>query len=407
MGPNLKMSKRAAPRARKVWSALCVLLAACAPLTLNNDAPNTNPGTDEDDAGLSTDCSTIPAPRELAINATSAEQWVYLDLARGRTVNVTGDPAASRAWDLAFRRFAIKQNGGVSGSGGVETAVAQGTFDSVTEPPSEGFASDAPDGADDDLEPDYLLSTGDTGWYDYDTTTHTLSPRAQVYVVRSVDGYPFKLVVLNYYSAAGTSGHPKIRFQPLVPLCAEPLPEPDAGLQEDAGPDAAIDTTDAGSADGVLRLTVDAASTATWTYVSVSEGVVDVSEPGQSHAWDLAFQRTLLRTNGGTSGSGQGGALALQETFGDVHEVPADADTQVQSDALVPIPGPPGSGEASGNPALNEWYDYDVTTHVVTPKSVTYLLRRASGEYAKLRIKSYSSGVFEIELAALPTEPAP
>ena len=37
------------------------------------------------------------------------------------------------------------------------------------------------------------------------------------------------------------------------------------------------------------------------------------------------------------------------------------------ADAMLPVPGPPGSGEYSGSPTLAAWYDYDATTHAVTP----------------------------------------
>jgi hypothetical protein len=45
--------------------------------------------------------------------------------------------------------------------------------------------------------------------------THVLTPRAQVYVVRTAEGNAFKLEILAYYDDAGTSGMLTIRWAPL------------------------------------------------------------------------------------------------------------------------------------------------------------------------------------------------
>ena len=47
------------------------------------------------------------------VDATSETEWVYLRLADGAEVEVA-DPAADTSWDLAFLRFHVKLDGGVS-----------------------------------------------------------------------------------------------------------------------------------------------------------------------------------------------------------------------------------------------------------------------------------------------------
>src|SRR5262245_43792952 len=77
-------------------------------------------------------------------DASAEGEWVHLDIDTGKEVAETG------AWDLAFQRFHIISNGGVSGSAGVEVAALDGaTFDGVQNAPTAGFIADAADGADD------------------------------------------------------------------------------------------------------------------------------------------------------------------------------------------------------------------------------------------------------------------
>lgn len=118
-------------------------------------------------------------------------------------------------WDLGFQRFHIIANGGASGSGGASVAaLAEQTFDSVTSAPAQGYIEDQPDADDDDSVADSAFAMND-GWYDYDGATNRLSPKPIVYVVRASSGQHYKLELLDYYDAAGTSGHPSFVWMPL------------------------------------------------------------------------------------------------------------------------------------------------------------------------------------------------
>lgn len=71
-----------------------------------------------------------------------------------------------------------------------------------------------------------------------------------------------------------------------------------------------------------------------WTYVSLENGqVVGTSALGDEKAdadwknrqdWDIAFCRNMVRTNGGTSGNGQGGLQVVDQAYGSLTEAPAD-----------------------------------------------------------------------------------
>lgn len=142
-----------------------------------------------------------------AVNAQDYVAWVYVDLDTGLEV-IPVDAANDNAWDVAFRRSNIAVNGGVTGSGDVEVAVLATPFDDVTSAPAGGYVTDVADGDDDDTLPDYVFRA----WYDYDTTTHVLTPADHTYVVHTTAGAFVKLRMTAYYDAVGTSGSPSFRW---------------------------------------------------------------------------------------------------------------------------------------------------------------------------------------------------
>ena len=80
--------------------------------------------------------------------------------------------------------------------------------------PGDGYVADQPDTDDDDTAVNSAFEEGD-GWYAYDEATNRLSPRAYVYVIQTARGAHYKLSILDYYDAAGTSGHPSFAWAEL------------------------------------------------------------------------------------------------------------------------------------------------------------------------------------------------
>lgn len=159
--------------------------------------------------GPVTTADNADGTRTAIVDATSASAWTHLDLETG------AEAAPDGPWDLRFQRFHISANGGVTGPGGVEVAPITGrAFDAVTAAPAAGWITDAPDGDDPNLDPDYALEQGD-GWYSYDFDRHTLTPRPLVWLVRSAGGATYKLRIERYYDAAGTPGWILLRWGPL------------------------------------------------------------------------------------------------------------------------------------------------------------------------------------------------
>lgn len=127
------------------------------------------------------------------------------------------------------------------------------------------------------------------------------------------------------------------------------------------------------------------ANTKSYIYFSLATGKEVAPTDAKTKNWDLAFSKTTIATNSGTSGPGEGGAIVLEKPFDQVSEAPKDG-YKTDGDAGFAIPG--GSG--------NSWYKYDMSVHAILPiPGRTLLVRTASGKVAKVEIISYYKGAPE------------
>ncbi len=127
---------------------------------------------------------------------------------------------------------------------------------------------------------------------------------------------------------------------------------------------------------GPVDYTVDATGTGAWRFFDFSRGSV-VENPGPRD-WDLAFRRFHIIVNGGPGFSGSGGILRLEETdFEAVRELPEAAyvGTAARRDSV--------------NAAIERWYAYGWTSHLLTPNPEVYAVRTADGRYAKVQLLGY------------------
>jgi hypothetical protein len=131
---------------------------------------------------------------------------------------------------------------------------------------------------------------------------------------------------------------------------------------------------------------VDATSETAWTYVSFAKGVVAApATPEDSLDWDIAFQRYNVKTNGGSSGRGQGaasdlGVLDLQTTT--TAEVTGWTPDAVIADART-------DDRKSMNAVLSGWYAYHFFKHELVSLYHLYAVRAADGSIALFKIHSY------------------
>jgi hypothetical protein len=195
---------------RHAWT-LVIALAGCAD-SIRPDRPDA--GAPADGTALTCTAGNVCTARggdgtsTTVVDATSETAWIYVDLETGAKV------AEPDAWDLRFQRTHISANGGVSGTGGVEIAeVAGAAFAQVTTAPASGYVTDAADANGNGI-PEYAFDQNGT-WYDYNVTTHVLTPKPVVYVVKTDGGSTVKLEIQQYYDQAGTSGWLTFHWGPL------------------------------------------------------------------------------------------------------------------------------------------------------------------------------------------------
>ena len=150
---------------------------------------------------------------------------------------------------------------------------------------------------------------------------------------------------------------------------------------------------------GPVVYTLEARAAEQWTFFDFSRGAV-VNVPHQfGLAWDLAFQRHKILSNGGaTNPKGRGAILNLGPVgFDEVLEAPAEGYREDTIAAINP------ETVTTENLAIKAWYHYNFLTHVLHPKANVYAIRTADGKYAKMRLLSYycdggqASGCFTIE----------
>lgn len=85
------------------------------------------------------------------------------------------------------------------------------------------------------------------------------------------------------------------------------------------------------------QITVDASDYTKWVYISFAKGeVVSVSAPETDLSWDLGLHRYDFKTNGGTSGKGQGAAFRTtqKDLMGNI-PTPKDSDWTLDREGLL------------------------------------------------------------------------
>ena len=139
-------------------------------------------------------------------------------------------------------------------------------------------------------------------------------------------------------------------------------------------------------ADTVVGLSAQGApiTKGVYTFYSLEKNAIVPNTDSASTKWDIAFMATRIIINGGTSGTGQGGAFVYTGLFDDLKTIPTDSvfktDNAPTSYAITA-----GSGKG--------WYTYDGLNNLITPLDGRVLvIRTASGKYVKMEITSYYKG---------------
>jgi hypothetical protein len=140
---------------------------------------------------------------------------------------------------------------------------------------------------------------------------------------------------------------------------------------------------------------IESTSYTDWVYFSFEqEDVVSITDPKTSLDWDLAFLRNHMRTNSGTSGSGQGGAYdAGQINFNELTEAVSEGYIVDDSISISDSNDPTHQNmiKEAGNTVLEGWGNFDLTSMppLFIPADHIYVIKTAAGKYAKIWLKSY------------------
>ncbi len=120
-----------------------------------------------------------------------------------------------------------------------------------------------------------------------------------------------------------------------------------------------------------------------YSFYSIENNAIVSNADSATTKWDLAFLSTKILTNGGTSGSGKGGAFIYKGLFDDIKTIAPDSVFKTDAAPVYAIT----TGSDKG------WYHYDGQTNLITPIAGRVLvIKTASGKYAKLEILSYYKG---------------
>jgi hypothetical protein len=141
---------------------------------------------------------------------------------------------------------------------------------------------------------------------------------------------------------------------------------------------------------------INSTKSTAWKYFSfATNDTVTISDPAHSTAWDLAFQRYRIRTNGGLSGSGSGSAANSykkgQAGFDGLLVVPDT--TTFTPDATISVAVQQGYQEYIVNPVLYTWFSLEFAAQgtQIVPSDDVYIVKTGTGKYAKVWFQSYYS----------------
>jgi hypothetical protein len=170
-------------------------------------------------AGCSKENSNLPIQSQsFEINSTSSTIWKYFSFAENDTI-VVSDPLTSKEWDLAFQRYRIKTNGGLSGNGLGSAANSylkgQIGFDALKiVPDTATFSADASVNiAVQQGYATYVINPEINTWFTIELAAQgtQIVPSDYIFFVKTGDGKYAKVWFKSYYSATNLSGH--ITFQ--------------------------------------------------------------------------------------------------------------------------------------------------------------------------------------------------
>lgn len=340
------------------------------------------------------------------LNASDEQKWVYFSFQTGTTVEVT-NPKTTDNWDIAFNRYNIRTNGGVSGIGEAEVVNTNSKdFAAVTKAPAEGYEKDKevteygrprpgqtqPSETKSEKNPvisGTVNKQDSKGWYNYtppkqgENTPH-FEITKYVYVLKTAKGGKYvKIQLTGYTNDKNETGYITFTYDFLTE-------------KETAKPAEKVALDFSGSEAKEVQLD----ATGDWKYFSLKNGEVTPATPADDLTWDIAFKGYYVKLNGGTSGKGKAEVFRTEEKdFTKVTEAPkkgfekdkevtfTSRDGSSSKENVSPILTG-GFGSTTGaiglNPANIAKYG-----NVYGPNEWVYVIKTADGTYAKVQVTDF------------------
>lgn len=154
-------------------------------------------------------------------NASNLDFYIYFYFEGNKQIPFSDKDKLT--WDIAFNRYKVATNSGETNRSGLGGACKSNTTDfsvaSSTSAASQGCSTFTIDTSSTTqgiggAGAVYVGNSLMTEWYNY--TIGNLTPKSDIYLIRSGTGSSIYAVhIENYYSDAGTSGYPTIRWKKL------------------------------------------------------------------------------------------------------------------------------------------------------------------------------------------------
>ncbi|WP_221796373.1 HmuY family protein [Oceanobacter mangrovi] len=385
-----------------------LLLALLATLALtgcgsDSDSDSTDSASDTStDTDTDTSTDTESDYTTLQVNSASYSSWKYIDLSAGTVLDLSDEEAASSTeWDIALQRYNVKLNGGDSGPGNVQAALADAQ-DEFYDDDGNAIASVFTN-ADADTEAAALSVVYDTSslsyqadayepattdWYAYDFTTHTISADTSVgYLVRHADAATYSRV---YITAVGSTG---------ISLSYITQAADTVQFAETEYSFSATFADDASSSDSTLicldldsSAAVDCDSSDDWEWM---------------YEYNASSHAVNIWTNGGVYGDGSAAV------FGPIDSTELAEYTSATLVDSTDISGHYSTDSSTGLFSEQSWWEYNLTSsHLLWPNFRTYLIDLDSSDDSSdqiaLQISDYyslgDSGSPELRFRSLATE---
>jgi hypothetical protein len=170
--------------------------------------------------------------KTVSFAAQSHTDWTYFSFAEGKVITV--DQAGFKTdakWDMGFKRFYIRTNGGASGNGqGAAYDTGAKSFDAVTAVDASKFVHDSevtvmdtstmpPKSVKELVNSAFTIKVGDKnnlGWANYAPPSGPWTFNNNVFVVRTADGKFAKVIMKTFLNDEDKSGY--ITFEYIYPF---------------------------------------------------------------------------------------------------------------------------------------------------------------------------------------------